>query len=150
MDGIYVLWNAPLSTSVSPTISDMEARAGQLMDTDLLPLVSGLQKPLILAAAYPSITGSASACIPDGQGGCRSWTTLNQPAPDNPGLAINLFAQADIVQALLGAVNARTWVGGFVSRGYFPPVALLDKSASIHGKPAADILWVWYPKFLGR
>jgi hypothetical protein len=150
VDGIYVLWKAPLSTSASPTVADLQNSAGQLMDTDLQPLAVSLQKPLIIAAAYPSITGSAAACVPNGQGGCASWTILNQPAPDNPAVTLNLSAQSQIVQALLGAINIRAWIGGFVSRGYYPPVALLDKSASIHGKPASDVLWYWYPKFLGR
>jgi hypothetical protein len=26
---------------------------------------------------------------------------------------------------------------------------LQDKSASVHSKPAADILWYWYPRMLG-
>jgi hypothetical protein len=149
VDGIYVLWKAPLSTSAAPTVADMQTSAGQMMDTDLQPMALSLQKPLIIAAAYPSITGSATACIPDGQGGCLSWTSLNQPAADNPALTVNLSAQSQIVQALLGAINTRAWVGGFVSRGYYPPVALLDKSASIHGKPAEDVLWYWYPRLLG-
>jgi hypothetical protein len=56
----------------------------------------------------------------------------------------------DIYDALFNAVNARAWVSGLVSRGYFQPVALQDKSASIHGKPAADLLWYWFPRLLGN
>jgi hypothetical protein len=52
-------------------------------------------------------------------------------------------------EAMLTAVNARQWVGGIVSRGYYPPTILQDKSASIHGKPAADLLWYWYPRLTG-
>jgi hypothetical protein len=127
----------------------MQTRAGQLLDTDLQPLSTSLQKPIIIAVASPSVTGTASACLPDGQGGCLPWTALNQPAADNASLSLNLSAQSDVVVALLGAVNARPWVGGFVSRGYYPPAILMDKSASVHGKPAADILWYWYPRMLG-
>jgi len=58
-------------------------------------------------------------------------------------------SQADIYQALLDAVNSRAWIAGFVSRGYCPPTLLQDKSASVHGKQAADILWDWYPRLLG-
>jgi len=61
----------------------------------------------------------------------------------------NMQAQADVYQAMLAAVNERPWVDGFVSRGYYPPAALQDASTSIHGKPAADILWYWYPRLLG-
>lgn len=69
--------------------------------------------------------------------------------PGNPQAAVNLQAQADIYQALMSAVNERPWVGGVVSRGYFPPAVLHDASASVHGKPAADVLWYWYGRFLG-
>jgi len=62
---------------------------------------------------------------------------------------VDMKAQADIYQALLSAVNSRAWVTGFVSRGYYPPTILQDKSASTHGKLAADILWYWYPRLLG-
>jgi hypothetical protein len=58
--------------------------------------------------------------------------------------------QLDIYDALFNAINARSWVNGFVSRGYFEPVALQDKSASVHGKPAADLLWYWFPRLLGN
>ena len=51
---------------------------------------------------------------------------------------------------VLNAINLRPWVSGFVSRGYFTPVALQDKSASIHGKPTSDILWYWFPRLLGN
>jgi len=149
LDGIYLLWNAPLSSSSTPIVADMQTRAGQLLDADLQPLSASLQKPIIIAAAYPSVTGTASACLPDGQGGCLPWTALNQPVADNALLTLNLSAQSDVILALLGAVNARPWVGGFVSRGYYPPAILMDKSASLHGKPAADILWYWYPRMLG-
>jgi hypothetical protein len=54
-----------------------------------------------------------------------------------------------VYQAMLTAVNGRAWVGGFISRGYYPPAILLDASASIHGKPASDELWYWFPRFLG-
>ncbi len=62
---------------------------------------------------------------------------------------LNLQTQADIYEAMLTAVNTRPWISGFTSRGYYLPVALQDKSASIHSKPAADILWYWYPRMTG-
>jgi len=62
---------------------------------------------------------------------------------------VNLQAQADVYQALLMAVNERAWLGGFVSRGYYPPAALQDASSSVHDKPAGDELWYWFGRFLG-
>ena len=49
----------------------------------------------------------------------------------------------------LTVVNARPWIGGFISRGSYPPVVLFAKSASIYGKPTADLLWYWFPRMLG-
>ncbi len=77
------------------------------------------------------------------------WTALNRPNADIGTVSLDLQTQADLYEALLTAINGRPWIGGLVSRGYYPPAALQDKSASIHGKPAADILWYWFPRMLG-
>ncbi|HUM28395.1 MAG TPA: hypothetical protein PKN81_19290, partial [Anaerolineales bacterium] len=111
--------------------------------------VSLLNKPLVLAIAYPAASGSANGCVPNGQGGCLDWTELDRPNADIPSASLSLQNQADIYESMLAAVNSRPWISGFVSRGYYPPASLQDKSASIHNKPAADILWYWYPRLLG-
>ena len=136
LDGVYLLWYAPLSGS---NVDQIKAAAGQLLDTDIQPFQDAWQKPVILAVAYPSVDNAASASMPVSE--------LFQPGGMQA--PVNLQAQADVYQALLIAVNERHWVGGFVSRGYYPPVVLQDASASVHGKPAADVLWYWYPRFLG-
>jgi len=149
VDGIYLLWSASLSTNPSATKTDYANEAGRLLDNEIAPLTSLLKKPLVLAVAYPSAVGAASGCLPDGQGKCLDWNALSRPNDDINSVSLSLQTQADIYEALLTAVNARAWISGFVSRGYYPPVALQDKSASIHSKPAADILWYWYPRLLG-
>jgi hypothetical protein len=137
LDGVYLLWAAPLSGG---SVGDLQASAGKLLDTDIQPFQAALGKPLILAAAYPSAKGAASASLP--------VQTLFQPGSSQ--VPVDLQAQADVYQALMIAVNARSWLGGFVSRGYYPPAALQDASASLHGKPAANVLWYWYGRFLGE
>jgi hypothetical protein len=148
-DGIYLLWSASLSANPGASKADYVAEAGRLLDNEISPLPSLINKPIILAIAYPSATGSASGCLADGKGGCLDWTALSRPLSDTPTVSVDLQTQADIYEAILTAINARSWISGFVSRGYYPPAALQDKSASIHGKPAADILWYWYPRMLG-
>jgi len=120
-------------------VDQLTAAAGQLLDTDIQPFQAALQKPVILAVAAPSVDNAASASLPD--------SALFQPGGTQA--PVNLQAQTDVYTALLMAVNDRTWVGGFVSRGYYPPVVLQDASASVHGKPAADLLWYWFPRLLG-
>lgn len=139
LDGVYLLWYAPLTGSPSPGVDEMRVAAGARLDNDIQPFQAALNKPVIIAVAYPSADGAAMAWMP--------LPVALQPG--NGQATVNLQAQADLYQALLTAVNERPWVSGFVSRGYFPPVVLFDSSASVHGKPAADVLWYWYPRFQG-
>ncbi|MEZ0394804.1 MAG: carboxypeptidase regulatory-like domain-containing protein [Anaerolineales bacterium] len=137
VDGIYLLWYAPLGDST--LVADMQVEAGRLMDRDLLPLQMALRKPIVIAAAVPSADGAAQASL--------SEQVLFQPGTS--GARVNLQLQVDVYQALLEAVDDRPWIAGFVSRGYYLPAILQDASASIHGKPAADLLWYWYPRLRG-
>ncbi len=139
MDGIYLLWNAPLASTTSASVDEMKFTAGNLLDSIIQPYQSLLGKPVILAIAYPSSDGAATASIPVSQA----------LEPGNTYSPVDLQEQADIYQAFLAAINERAWVSGFISRGYYPPAVLHDASDSIHGKPAADILWYWFPRFLG-
>jgi hypothetical protein len=64
--------------------------------------------------------------------------------PSNP----DLQAQVDCYQTLLKAANKRNWISGFVSAGYYPPVALKDQSYSINGKPAGELLALWFKQMV--
>ncbi len=150
VDGIYLLWSAPLSTSQTATKADYANEAGRLLDNEVAPLSSLLNKPLILAVNYPSASGAANGCVPDGAGKCLDLPSLSRPNADIPAASLNMQTQADVYEAVLTAINARVWVSGFISRGYYIPAALQDKSTSIHSKPAADILWYWFPRLLGK
>lgn len=149
-DGMYLLWFAKLTNTNPPDKADMTAEIGRLLDENIFPVQAQVGKPVILGLSYPSASGSASGCLPKPGGGCLDWTALNRPNPDITTISINLQQQFDIYDAFLNAINGRTWVSGLVSRGYFPPAALQDKSASVHGKPAADLLWYWFPRLLGN
>ena len=131
LDGVYLLWYVPYSGGVDV----LKATAGQLLDAEIQPFQASLGKPVVIAAALPS----TSASLPPG--------TIFQPGASQA--AVDLTVQADAYQGLIAAINERAWIGGFVSRGYYPPAALQDASASIHGKPASDVLWYWYPRWLG-
>ncbi|HUI88205.1 MAG TPA: carboxypeptidase regulatory-like domain-containing protein [Anaerolineales bacterium] len=148
VDGIYLLWSAPLATQSGASKTDLLSQAGKLLDNEVSPLPSLLNKPIIIALAYPSASGVEVNCISDSKGGCLDWLDLNQPN-NPPSASVDLQSQYDLYEAMLNAVNTRPWVGGIVSRGFYPPAALQDKSASVHGKPAADLLWYWFPRLLG-
>jgi hypothetical protein len=148
-DGIYLLWSAALTGQPEASKADLANEAGRLLDNEVSPLASLLNKPVFIAVTYPSGTGAASGCLPDGTGGCLDWSALSRPNGDIDTVALTLQSQADLYEAMLTAINGRAWVSGVVSRGFYPPAVLQDKSASTHGKPAADILWYWYPRMLG-
>lgn len=149
-DAIYLLWFARLDDSAAPNKAEMLLEAGRLLDENVFPVQSQTAKPIIIGLSYPSSTSSATGCIPNPGGGCLDWSALNLPNADVTTVNLDLQQQFDIYDAMLNAVNGRSWVSGLVSRGYFPPVALQDKSASVHGKPAADLLWYWFPRLLGN
>jgi hypothetical protein len=136
LDGVYLLWNAPLNDDSE---DEMKASAGEMLDNDIQPFQKTLGKPVILAAAYPSVNGAAKLAL--------SPQALFQPGTAQA--PVNLKAQADVYQALMIAINERDWLGGFVSRGYYPPAALQDGSASVHGKPSEDVLLYWFGRFTG-
>ncbi|MFZ5855538.1 MAG: glycoside hydrolase family 113 [Chloroflexota bacterium] len=148
-DGVYLLISGNLSTNLVPSKSELEAAAASLLDNTVQPLQSMLGKPVYLAFAYPSANGAAANCLPLSSGACMDWKALSQPNADRAEIQLNLQLQADIYEILLAAVNTRPWVSGVIARGYYPPTLLQDKSASIHGKPAGDVLWYWYQRFLG-
>jgi len=149
-DAVYLLWFAKLSDQPNPSMADMLAEAGRLLDSNIAPTQVQVNKPFIIGLSYPSTSNSATGCIPDGNGGCLYWAALNRPNADINTVNLDLQQQVNIYDAVFNAINARTWVSGLVSRGYFMPVALQDKSASIHGKPTSDLLWYWFPRLTGN
>jgi hypothetical protein len=150
VDGIYLQFSEPLASRNDPTQPELEAEAARLLDTAVLPLKMRLNKPVIIAPDYTSIDGAATACIPSPQGDCLPLEALEQPNPDYPAIPLDLQEQVDIYNALLAVVNGRSWVDGFIARGFYPPAVLQDKSASVNGKPAQSILEYYFPRMSGE
>jgi hypothetical protein len=152
VDQIYLLWSVPLSDRPDASEQDLQDRAAALLDEEVKSLQERVGKPLVLAIAYPSADGGVAGCLPDPlatiSGACLDLSLLARPNADIPSLALDLEEQAQAYAALLAAINERDWISGFISRGYFPPAALQDKSTSVHGKPAADLLGYWFPRLL--
>jgi len=149
VDGIYLLWSAPLAQGSGATVDEMKNEAGRLLDSDILPFIVSIQKAVIIAIDYPSADGAAEGCVPASAGGCLAPQALSRPLPDIPTVVLNTQVQADLYQAVLMAINERNWISGVTSRSYYQPAELEDKSESIHGKPTANQIWYWYPRLLG-
>jgi hypothetical protein len=152
-DQLYLLWSPALADEPDKTEAELHMRAADLLDEIVKPFQAEVGIPLTLGIYYPSAEGSSTGCLPDplvidGRA-CLNIDYLTQPNPDIPTIQLGLEEQAWIYNAMLVAINERDWVSGFISRGYYPPASLADKSPSIHGKPAADVLSFWFPQLLG-
>ena len=148
-DALYIVFNARLTEVNDPTEAELQEAFSTWLDTNILPVAEETGKPVILALDYPSADGAASGCVLITDH-CLPFDLLNQPVPDLPEVQLDLQEQVNIYNAALNAVIARPWINGVVSVGYYPPAALQDTSASVHGKPASDVLWYWFPKIIGQ
>ncbi|MBE0408292.1 MAG: carboxypeptidase regulatory-like domain-containing protein [Anaerolineales bacterium] len=153
VDEIYLLWSLPLAEEPGSSEADLHMRAAEILDGTVRNLQRNLGNPLIIAIEYPSAEGSSTACLPDPLSTttitCLDIELLAAPHPDISSIRLDLEEQALIYNSLLVAINERDFVNGFISRGYYPPAVLKDKSASIHGKPAGSVLGYWFPRILG-
>lgn len=143
VDRVYLLWSVPLARSANPQAAELAASMGSVLDQEVLKIKDKINKPILLGINYASISGAALGCAQVGTQ-CIQIEAL----PAGAKVTLNLAEQANLYNAVLQAVNQRSWLAGVVSRGFYPPAALQDPSASIHGKPAAEVLRYWYPRFL--
>ena len=152
LDQVYLLWSIPLSDQPENSIPQLSATAGEYLDSEVFLLDVSLEMPIVIAASYPSASGSLQGCLMVANGSeensCFEPGYLDPPYPDNPEVIVNLEEQLLAYQALLLAINDRDWIDGFVSTGFYAPAELLDKSTSIHGKPTQTELNTWFNSFL--
>ncbi len=148
VDALYLLWSVRLSDNTNATVPELQTEIIRLIDNGLLPLQAVFRKPLVIGIAYPSADGAVKGCVPDTNGNCYNFEALSRPNPDIPGVSIDLQEQVDIYTAMLNAINQRAWISGIISRDYYPPAQLQDKSNSIHGKPVEELLANWFPILL--
>ncbi len=162
VDQLYLSFDARLAKNNHPELERVTEKAAFILEKKVHPFwlswtpkvnptagknsaeSIGTKPALILAVSFPSVDGGISGCPEDPVSQCFDIRNLEYPAPDYPSVKIDLKEQADAYQAVLSAANQYNWIGGFVSRGYYPPAVLLDKSTSVHGKPAESVLDFWF------
>ena len=147
VDQLYVLVSAPLGENVKDGFSGFLPQISKILDGDIQALKTSLNKPLWIGIDYPSISDAEKGCADTGDG-CAAFSLLDPPYTEDVPAQINLQEQVDIYHAFLTAINDRSWIDGFITRRYFPPVSLQDKSSSVRGKPAANVLWFWFTQML--
>ncbi|MGB2954424.1 MAG: hypothetical protein WBB64_00505 [Anaerolineales bacterium] len=154
IDQIHLNWSPSLVSDQSLTQDELTNLAEQSLDGEINEFWSAWLKPedklLILRIAYPSVSGWNSDCDPLEDETCCDFAEFTKPAPNLPNLSTDLDEQAKAYTAFLSAINNKSWISGVISWGYYAPVILHDKSISIHGKPAEDILQDWFTEFLEK
>jgi hypothetical protein len=149
VDEVHVYWHVPLGEGRELASADMQAAAFSALDGSLLadPALEG--KPIRLSVEYLSVDGGATACAAMADGSCRPPEAFDAGADPEPDLTLDLSEQSDALNAVILAAYARDQIQGFYARRYYPPVALHDKSASVNGKPAGQMLAYWYSLITG-
>ncbi len=150
VDAIYLLWSEPLANDeiINPTIEEMTQIAETNLDRVGGALRDQFKKAIFLGVSYPSIPDGWRGCTPAPSSACTDWDHLAQPLTSNIEPSVDLEAQLIAYNVMLSTINSRSWISGLVSRGFYPPAALLDASTSIHGKPTAALLTYWFERIL--
>ncbi|MEW6569106.1 MAG: carboxypeptidase regulatory-like domain-containing protein [Chloroflexota bacterium] len=147
---IHVYWHASLGDRPDLSAAEMQIAAETRIQQALLAPAALSGRPIVLSVEYLSLDGGATACPPAPDGSCRPAEVFDAGAVVDPELPVDLREQAEAFNAVLSAAHPHPEITGFYARGYNPAVALQDKSASVNGKPAQDVLWYWYSSLTGR
>ena len=115
-------------SSVDRVVLDLNVSAGQKLNFTLGDSVDHWMD--VTLRAFEALEGKA--------------LILSVSCPSDP----DLQAQVDCYQAALAAANSRDWISGFISTGYYPAAMLRDSSATIYGKPASELLGLWFPEMV--
>ncbi|MHC1784768.1 MAG: hypothetical protein AB9891_18795 [Anaerolineaceae bacterium] len=142
-DGIYLLFDCPLYNNESTVPVDTPASIEDLLDYKVMQLSEEKNLPVILGILFPSVDSASSVCYRTSS----EWTEIRDDRPLLNDQLSNVQAQTELYNEILSAVATRSWVTGVISRGFVLESARTNASASVHGKPAADILWYWFSKF---
>jgi hypothetical protein len=148
-DEVRLYWHAPLASEAGLSFERLQQSARFELEAVLAdPDLPG--QPITLSVELLSIPGSALACAPAPDGSCRPASEFDQGAVVDPDLAVDMPAQAAALNALILAAMDQDRISGFSVRGYDPGPILHDKSASIAGKMAEDVIRYWYEHLLAR
>jgi hypothetical protein len=142
-DGVYLLLDCPLFKNEATDPEDTDASISSLLDGKVKQFAEENKLPVILGIHFPAVDSAGFTCYQTSS----EWTEVRNGLPLLNDQPANIQAQTDLYNEILSAAASRGWVSGVVSRGFLLDSARTDASASVHGKPAADVLWYWFTRF---
>lgn len=151
-DIVYLEWGAALGSFYGASLEEVRGTAAALLNKDVKPFKENIGKPVVITLAFPSAQGGVTNCIYETTttDRCIPFELFSPLYPDKADVPLDLNGQALVYNAVLAEINKREWIDGVISQGYYPPVRLEDKSVSVHGKPAQEVLTHWYRQFIGQ
>ncbi len=149
VDAILFSWQVPISGGFE---SDAEQMAqGFIPFLDLLDSrTERFNRPLWISIEYASVQGGAASCPPAPDGSCRSIALFERGQDVDPDINPSFEEQTRAINAVFLAAYDRPSIQAFFIMGFDPSALMWDKSSSIYGKPAEDVLRYWYPRINGE
>lgn len=114
LDGIYVEW------TITPPADGGEAFTVESLSAQINSLLDSKVKGLKDTFNKPLILAISASSTPD------------------------LYTQEIAYSVFVEAVNLRDWINGLIASGYYQPALLQDDTPSVNGKPAMELLSIWF------
>ncbi len=148
VDQVHLNWDPGFVITPDITLEELVNIADLSLDGEVNTFWSNWLNPdnklLVLRVMYPSVSGWNPDCSSDIDGHCYPISTFSSPAPIVMEYDTGFSEQALAYQVYLSTAPRKSWVSGIISQGYYAPAVLHDKSISIHGKPAENLLQEWF------
>lgn len=144
VDEIFIHWSAPLADTADTKPAVLQQNAVSLTDA-MLDQLSGFESmPLIVSFSFPSVDGGSTSCITGEQSACIQADAFNSGTeiPGSP--QADPAEQMQAVHAVMLALYRFEDIDGAYLNRTNPCTALPDKSASIMGKPAEELVSAWF------
>lgn len=143
-DGFYIDWTAGLALDENTSQDEMKLNAYYMLQNDIIPSIpSG--RSILIGLNAPSTIGVKLGCS---QNEAINCVVVESPGGYQTDPIVDLDGQAMVYRAMLMAIDQRSDIEGFVSRGFDSSVLSADDSSSVYGKPSFDLLWYWYPRWV--
>jgi len=146
-DGLYLLVDSPLVYSETDDFDTIKSGFINVIDSLIYEVYRSTGLPITLGLGYPSVDGAAlgcnlleNNCINDG---IFSENEVSNFAPDAQELSL-------IYNAIFPVLTSRDWITGVSIRGYDPTPIMDERSSSINGKPALQVIDFWFSGLSGN
>jgi len=128
-----------LTDKTDPSVDELESAISQYLDITLGLTYEATGKPTFIEAVPFSSIDGGNRFMDISQRGLHLGAGSD---PYDPAFDYDFQEQVDIYNALMRSIAQRPWVVGFYTFGY-TYIDMVDNSANIRAKPAADQLKLW-------